>query len=156
MDDPSDGAGGSRIMSRPGSAGALHPAVGTTLLVASSLGYPLTQVAIASLGRRGALAAEAVSAGLLVRDLVLVANGAPARLRPVPAALLGLEVAAAASATLLGAAAIVDPRGRPCRSGAGLVQALRRAAVGTLFGVHTYRFWLYLQPDRGLRRHPEP
>jgi hypothetical protein len=24
-------------------------------------------------------------------------------------------------------------------------------AVGQLFGLHTYRFWIYLGPDRGLR-----
>jgi hypothetical protein len=31
------------------------------------------------------------------------------------------------------------------------LEVTRRAAVGTLFGLHTLRFWIYLQPDHGLK-----
>ena len=77
--------------------------------------------------------------------------GAPRRLRPVPALLLWLELAAAAVASVAGLGAIISPRGVPTRSPAGVVEAVRQAAVGVLFGLHTYRLWIYLQPDRGLR-----
>jgi len=33
----------------------------------------------------------------------------------------------------------------------GVLEAVRRFTVGLLFGVHTYRFKIYLGPDRGLR-----
>jgi hypothetical protein len=38
--------------------------------------------------------------------------------------------------------------------GAGTLEAVRRFAVGLLFGLHTYRFRIYLEPGRGRRASP--
>lgn len=59
--------------------------LGRAILVASGCGFPLTQAVIARFGRVGAIAAESVAVGLLVRDSALVASGAPRRLRAVRA-----------------------------------------------------------------------
>ena len=130
---------------------AMPPALGALILVLSGLGFPLTQLVIARFGKRGAVVAEGVSAGLLVRDIALVRLGAPRRLRPVPSFLLWCELAAAGVASVAGLAAVISPRIRPSRSPLGVLEAVRQVAVGALFGLHTYRFWIYLQPDRGLR-----
>jgi hypothetical protein len=130
---------------------AMPPILGMLILVLSGLGFPLTQCVIARLGWRGAVLAEGVSAGLLVRDVALVRLGAPHRLRPAPAALLWCELAAAAVASVAGLGPVISPRRAPARSPAGVIEAIRQGAVGVLFGLHTYRFWIYLQPDRGLR-----
>jgi hypothetical protein len=129
---------------------AMPPALGALILVLSGLGFPLTQVVIVRFGRRGAIVAEGVSAGLLVRDVALVKIGAPRRLRRLPALLLWLELTAAAVASIAGLGAVVSPRMSPARSRPGALEAVRQAAVGVLFGLHTYRFWIYLQPDRGV------
>lgn len=126
-------------------------ALGAPVLLASGLGFPLTQLAIARGGRSGAAVAEAVAAGLLVRDAAMVATGAPSRLRRWPATLLWLELGAAAAATVAGLAAVRDPRQAMDATRIGMAEATRRGAVGLLFGLHTYRFWIWLQPDRGLR-----
>jgi len=128
--------------------------LGRAVLVASGLGFPLTQAVIARFGRRGAVAAEGVAVGLLVRDCAMVAGGAPRRLRPLPAALLLLELVAAGLASIAGLAAIRRPRQSLDRTPAGVIETLRRGAVGLLFGLHTYRFWIYLQPDHGRRTTP--
>jgi glyoxylase-like metal-dependent hydrolase (beta-lactamase superfamily II) len=122
---------------------------GAAFLGLSGLGYPLTQAAIAGFGRRGAVLAEGVAAGLLARDAALVRSGAPARLQPVPRALLWLELGAAAAATALGAAAVVRPGQRVDRTPAGVLEGLRRLGVGLLFGLHTWRFRIYLSPGSG-------
>jgi hypothetical protein len=109
---------------------------------------------IARFGRPGALVSEGVAVGLLIRDGALVGLGAPRRLRPFPAALLWLELGAAALASLAGLAAISRPRQRLDGTSAGGIEAFRRGSVGLLFGLHTYRFWIYLQADRGLRAAP--
>ena len=135
----------------PRRGSAMPPVLGALILVLSGLGFPLTQLAIARFGRRGAVLAEGVSAGLLVRDVALVRLGAPRRLRPVPAALLWCELGAAAVASVAGLSAIAAP-GRPLsRTPVAALEVVRRASVGVLFGLHTYRFWIYLQPGRGLR-----
>ena len=87
---------------------AMPHALGVLILVLSGLGFPLTQLVIARFGRRGAIVADGVSAGLLVRDVALVRLGAPRRLRPVPAALLWLELGAAAVASVVGLGAVVS------------------------------------------------
>jgi hypothetical protein len=51
-------------------------------------------------------------------------------------------------------AAISRPRQRLDGTSAGIIETLRRGAVGLLFGLHTYRFWIYLQPDQGRRIAP--
>lgn len=134
----------------------MHRTTGRIVLVLSGAGFPLTQLVIARFGRRGACVVEVVTAGLLVRDAVLVGSGAPTRLRRGPAVLLHLELAAAAVATAAGVRpmAIGTTQMRTGRAGIDAIEATRRAAVGTLFGLHTLRWWIYLGPDRGLRQPP--
>ncbi len=118
------------------------------VLALSAMGYPLTQLLIRRLGRRGALGVETVCAGLLARDLAMLAKGTARRLRRGPALLLWLETAAAGAAALTGVPPVLG-KDKPQR--ATPLEALRRAAVGLLFGLHTWRFWIYLKPDQGRR-----
>ncbi|MGO9179686.1 MAG: hypothetical protein ACLQBX_10325 [Candidatus Limnocylindrales bacterium] len=131
----------------------MPPKLGRLVLGLSGAGFPLTQLAIRQLGRRGAIVTEGVCVGLAVRDAAMIAAGTPSRLRRGPAALLWLEFIAALAAAALGLrlatgrAAVAQANGpRPDRS-----ETARRAAVGTLFGLHTVRFRIYLQPDRGVK-----
>ncbi|MGB8022551.1 MAG: hypothetical protein WCF04_15075 [Candidatus Nanopelagicales bacterium] len=126
------------------------------VLVLSGAGFPLTQMVIARFGRRGAAVVEVVSAGLLIRDAVLIGQGATARLRRGPAILLDLELAAATVAVTAGARPILTGtiEMRSGRARMDAIEAVRRAAVGTLFGLHTMRWRIYLSPDRGLRKSP--
>jgi hypothetical protein len=131
----------------------MSPATGRTVLLVSSIGFPLTQAAIRHLGRNGAVATEAVAVGLLARDVALIAAGAPRRLRRGPALLLRLETAVAALAAVTGLRLVADESARlralePKSVGA---ETLRRLAFGVLFGLHTARFRIYLSPGRGLR-----
>ena len=127
--------------------------IGQAVLALSALGFPMTQLLIRRFGVRGALAAEAVSGGLLIRDASMLAAGAPDRLRRGPAVLLWLETAVAATAVLAGLRPIFDSTARQHAAAArpDALEATRRAAVGTLFGLHTMRFRIYLQPDHGRR-----
>jgi hypothetical protein len=129
----------------------VRDAAGRGILVVSGLGFPLTQLVIGRLGRRGAAVVLAVTSALLVRDATLVALGTPRQLRRLPALLLLLETGAAAAATILGPVALARPGHRVDRSPGGVLEGSRRLAVGLLVGVHTYRFWIYLRPHRGLR-----
>ena len=127
--------------------------VGRGVLLLSGLGFPLTQWTIRRYGRRGAVVVDVVCAALLVRDLVMIGSGVPGRLRPVPATLLHLEAASAASAAALGVSVARVARANATdRPAPDARELLRRGAVGTLFGLHTLRFWIYLSPDQGLRR----
>ncbi len=97
--------------------------------------------------------AEAVCAGLAIRDASMIAAGVPGRLRAVPAALLRLELAAGIVASLAGLRPLLGtppavPAPWPTTDAA---DAVRRAAVATLFAVHTIRFGIYLRPDQGRR-----
>jgi hypothetical protein len=136
----------------------MTPEIGRVVIGLSGMGYPLTQVAIRRLGRPGTAVVAAVSVGLLARDAAMIVGGAPHRLRRGPAALLWLEAVTAAIASVLGLRLLVDAgaRGRaldPRPSGA---EALRRFALGALFGLHTLRFRIYLRPGSGLREQAEP
>jgi hypothetical protein len=124
--------------------------LGGVVLVLSGLGFPLTQALIARCGRRGAVVAEGLAVGLLVRDATLVRSGLPARLQPLPRRLLLLELSAAVLATLAGPVAIVRPSQQIEPTAAGALEAFRRFAVGVLFGLHSYRFRIYLGRDRGI------
>ena len=95
---------------------------------------------------------EGVCVGLAIRDTAMVAAGAPCRLRRGPAVLLWLELCAAAAAAGLGLRLVLYKQavGRVSKLPDSL-EVARRAAVGTLFGLHTVRFWIYLQPDQGRR-----
>ena len=134
----------------------MTPEAGRVILGLSGMGFPLTQMAIRRLGRPGAAAVAAVSVGLLARDAAMIAGGAPARLRRGPAALLWLEALAAGLASVVGlrllANAVALQRALDPRPSGP--EALRRFALGALFGLHTLRVRIYLQPDRGLRQPP--
>lgn len=131
----------------------MDPRLGKLVLGLSVAGYPLTQLAIRRLGRRGAVITEGICVGLVVRDAAMIAAGTPSRLRRGPAVLLGLEMAAAVAAAGLGLGLAVDEDAarRAATTQPDALEATRRAAVGTLFGLHTLRFWIYLQPDHGLK-----
>ena len=131
----------------------MSPRLGQLVLGLSSAGFPLTQLAIRRLGRPGAIITEGVCVGLAVRDAALIATGAPRRLRRGPAFLLWLELIAAVMAAMTGARLASDP-GASARAAAkkpDRMEAVRRAMVGLLFGLHTMRFRIYLQPDHGVR-----
>ena len=130
--------------------------VGGVVLGLSACGYPLTQLVVRRWGVRGAVVAEVVCAGLAVRDATMVAAGVPGRLRPVPAALLRLELAAATAASLAGLGALVGVRSPAGGSAArvGAAEVVRRVATATLFAVHTVRFGIYLRPGQGRRARP--
>ena len=135
----------------------MSPGTGRLILGLSGMGFPLTQVVMRRFGSRGAMAVEAVCAGLVLRDLALLASGAPSRLRRGPAVLLWLEAAAGTGAVLTGLRPLLDATARkratePRPTG---FEALRRATIGALFGLHTLRFRIYLQPDHGLLEQTE-
>jgi hypothetical protein len=134
----------------------MSPIIGQALLVLSGMGFPMSQAVLRRFGRGGAVVVEAVAVGLLARDVALVASGAPRLLRRGPAILLGLEtgaaaLAAAATLPLLGSAVA---RERALATRPAPAEALRRFALGLLFGLHTLRFRIYLGPDHGLRAAP--
>jgi len=135
-------------------AGVMRRTVGAVVLGLSACGYPLTQLAVRRWGVRGAAVAESVCAGLAIRDAAMVASGLPGRLRPVPAALLRLELAAGVAAVLAGLPPLLRarPDGQAPPARAGAMGNVWRAAVATLFAIHTVRFWIYLRPDQGRRR----
>ena len=136
----------------------MSPPIGRAVLALSGLGFPLTQLVIRRFGKPGAVAVEVVCGGLLVRDAAMIASGVPGRLRRGPAGLLWLETASAVAAVLTGLRPLVNAdaahraagQGRPDR-----LEVVRRTAVGALFGLHTWRFRIYLQPDSG-RKNGEP
>lgn len=127
--------------------------VGRIVLGLSACGYPLTQLAIRRCGARGAAVAEAVCAGLAIRDASMMAAGVPGRLRAVPAALLRLELAAGIVASTAGLRPLLGtpPAASASSPRTDAADAVRRAAVATLFAVHTIRFGIYLRPGQGRR-----
>ena len=82
----------------------------------------------------------------------MIGSGVPSRLRTGPATMLYLEATSAAAAVALGANVTQVARASaPDRPAPSARELLRRGAVGTLFGLHTLRFWIYLSPDQGRR-----
>lgn len=128
--------------------------VGRGVLALSGIGFPLTQLAIRRYGKRGAVLVEVVCASLLVRDVAMIADGAPRRLRRGPAVLLWLEAAVAAASVVAGLrlllSADIRERAGPVRP--DRQEIARRGTIGALFGLHTMRFRIFLQPDHGLRQ----
>lgn len=114
----------------------------------SACGFPLTELVIRRWGARGAVVVEAVCVGLVIRDTAMIATGVPGRLRRSVAMLLWLELGAGVVAALAGLGPVLRTRAasRPVA-----LEIARRAAVGTLFGLHTLRFAIYLRPDQGRR-----
>ncbi len=123
------------------------------VLVLSTTGFLLSQMAIRRLGRPGAVMAAGVTAGLAVRDAALVASGTPGRMERGPAILLWLELAAAIVATVLGLRLAIDkdPAGRAAARRPGRAESARRSAMGMLFGLSTSRVRVHLDPDHGLK-----
>ena len=131
----------------------MNRVMGVAVLAASGSGFPLTQAAIARLGRPGAALVVGVTGGLLVRNVALLAMGTHRRLRPGPAAMLWAETASAAVATAAGLLLLRDPEVADARHPGWRVPArelVRRIAVGTLFGLHAMRFRIFLAPGSGL------
>ena len=83
----------------------------------------------------------------------MVVGGALGRLRAIPAVLLHLELAAAVVASLAGINPLLNaqPVGQASPARAGTADMVRRAAVATLFTLHTIRFAIYLRPGQGRR-----
>ena len=139
--------------SRSATDAVLKRLVGRIVLGLSACGYPLTQMVIRRLGVGGAAVAESVCVGLAIRDASMVASGAPKRLRRLPAVLLRLELAVGVVASLAGMPPLLNARSADCESSRRIraAEVARRAAVATLFAVHTVRFGIYLRPDQGRR-----
>ncbi len=128
----------------------MNPRLGKVVLGLSAAGYPLTEIAIRRLGRRGAAITEMACCGLSVRDAAMVVAGVPTRLRRGPAILLWMELTAAIGASALGLQSAIDDEScKRARANPGPTEMARRFAVGTLFALHTVRFWIYLKPDQG-------
>ncbi|HEV7187038.1 MAG TPA: hypothetical protein VGN28_04015 [Blastococcus sp.] len=92
-------------------AGPERNRLGVALLVFSAAGLPLGRLAARRLGGWGDLLVESGCAMLFARDLTMTFGGAPARLRPLPRALLLLELVA--SGTAVPAISICDRLSRP-------------------------------------------
>lgn len=139
--------------SRDGADAVLKRLVGRIVLGLSACGYPLTQMAIRRWGVRAAAGVESVCVGLAIRDALMVANGVPQRLRKLPAVLLHVELAVGVVASLAGMRPLLNARSADCESSPriSVAEVARRAAVATLFALHTVRFGIYLRPDRGRR-----
>ena len=129
---------------------------GVIVLGLSACGYPLTQFVVRRWGARGAVVVESVCVGLAIRDALMVVGGSPGRLRKVPAALLRMELAVGVVASMAGLAPVLPARSPDQATSARACDAdtVRRAAVATLFAVHTIRFGIYLRPDQGRRMTP--
>lgn len=100
--------------------------------------------------------AESAFIGLTIRDASMVASGLPHRLRPIPAALLRLELASGLAASLAGLHPLLNarPTGGAAPASTGTIDTVRQAAVATLFALHTVRFAIYLRPGQGRRAAP--
>ena len=127
--------------------------VGTAVLGLSAGGFPLTQFVIRRWGRLGAALVEAVCVGLACRDASMIAAGLPKRLRPIPATLLHLELAAGVVASAAGVGLLLTSASgeQTTAPDGGAAGTVRRSAVATLFALHTVRFGIYLRPGQGRR-----
>jgi len=123
-------------------------------LAASACGFPLTQLAIRRCGRAGAALVQVVCTALFARDVTMVMTGVPSALRRGPAALLWIEAATAGLATVANLPLLVTPEAlqRGSNHAPAKTEWMRRGVVASLFGLHTVRFWIYLQPGQGRRR----
>ena len=126
------------------------------LLGAALTGVLAALVAPRHFGRGGGLAVLGGVTALTIRDATMALTGVPGRLKALPRVLLYLELASAASATLLGVAAWLRPsphvQGEGGRSAPLLASTVSAAASGTsalTFLLHTVRQAIYLSPGRG-------
>jgi hypothetical protein len=128
---------------------AMRQEMGWLALGASAAGYPLTEALVERAGRAGALAVEVACAGLVARDAAMVAKGVPGRLRLLPAILLYCELASGVMAAAATSRLLRHEHAIPSRRDS--LELFRRVSTAALFALHTVRFHIYLQPDRGLR-----
>ena len=136
----------------------VSPMIGSAVLAVSGVGFPLTQLVIRRFGKPGAVAVEALCGALLVRDAAMISAGTPGRLRRGPAVLLWLEAATAGAAVLTSLRPLVNAEATHRAAGQqppDRFEVARRTAIGALFGLHTWRFRIYLQPGSG-RKPSEP
>ena len=131
---------------------------GSGLLIAAIIGVLAALVVPRRYGRRGGLAVLAGVTVLLTRDLTMTLAGTPARLKFLPQVLLYLELASAATATLLGLGAWLRPAGRSRRGGGRsllaanhTVSAAASSVAALTFLLHTSRQAIYLTPGKGRR-----
>ena len=116
--------------------------------VVAGLGFPLSQAAVRVGGRPAAMAVEAVAVACTADSLARLATTRDARLRPM----LAGEAAAAALASVTGAALLRDPEVRLARTGGwhvGANEIARRAALGTMFGLLSWRLGAAAMEQRG-------
>ena len=132
----------------------MSPIIGRAVLAVSGVGFPLTQLVIRRYGKPGAVAVEVLCGALPVRVAAMIAVGTPDRLRRGPAVLLWLEAASAGAAVLTGLRPLVNADATHRAGGQrppDRLEVARRTAIGALFGLHTWRFRIYLQPGSGLK-----
>ncbi len=129
----------------------MKPNAGHLALGLIGMGFPLTQLVIRRFDKAGAIAVEAVSVGVLARDLRLVATGAPRAMRRAPAVLLWVETVAAALASGLGLRLILsaEARVRALDQRPVGAEVARRIALGTMFGMGSWRMRISRQPGDG-------
>lgn len=125
----------------------MNRALGGAIAVVSGSGFPLTQFAIARLGRPGAAIVTVVTAGILAVDIASIATHGAAGERRGARTLLYAETALAAVATAANLALVTESglaRARTKGWQVGWVELVRRISLGALFGIRATRFRSYL------------
>jgi hypothetical protein len=139
--------------------------VGWVLLGISALGLPMTLGAIGRMGRRGGLAAEIGYGILLTRATIVVAGGAPHRMKSATALLLYLELVADTIGFTTGLwtwvwsplrsgyrAASTGTSQGPARIDERWIEHVAVLAAVPIYLLHTIRLAIYVIPGRGLRK----
>ncbi len=130
----------------------MHQGLGVVLAVVSGSGFPLTQLAIARLGRPGAAVVGAVTVGILAIDVARIATRETATEDRRQAALLYAETAVAALATVANLA-LVTEQGRAAAQArgwrVGRVELVRRGLLGLLFGMRAGSYRSHLRIGDG-------
>jgi hypothetical protein len=125
----------------------MRQVVGAVIAVVSGSGFPITQYAIARLGRPGAAVAGAVTVGILAVDIATIATSDTAAEGKGASALLYAETALAALATVA-SLALVTGQGLAAAKDrgwqVGWVELVRRISLGAMFGIRSARYRSYL------------
>jgi hypothetical protein len=125
----------------------VNRALGGAIAVVSGSGLPLTQLAIARLGRPGAAIVGVVTAAILAADIARLATRDPAVESRGARTVLYAETAIAAVATAANLALVTEHGLAAARMRGwqvGWVELVRRVSLGALFGIHATRFRSYL------------
>ena len=148
-------AGREAIWARIGATVSNERIAGTGLLVAAATGVVASRWVSARSGRRDRVMLTAGVVVLAMRDGGMVLSGIPGRLKVLPRTLLYVELACAASASLLNAATLATSPARARHDGKPPKGALTRltaaadCASALTFVLHTLRQAIYLTPGRG-------